>query len=171
MTERLPPQPLPDRLWGEQWQFASLSAGELMAAFRDRPMPVLNLPEARSPVQLGLASTVPIPGVVITGGRRSLALALWLQAVQPVALKFIPGPLHGLILEAGDRDSPPETLRERWVLATFQDEEVTPAAQLFVERKYRSRGLHFLLVQPDDSGMTYSGFWLLQDPALGDRSS
>ncbi|NEQ67039.1 MAG: DUF1092 family protein, partial [Symploca sp. SIO2D2] len=24
-------------------------------------------------------------------------------------------------------------------------------------------GLHFLLVQPDDSGMTYTGFWLLQN--------
>ncbi|WP_448562018.1 Tab2 family RNA-binding protein [Trichothermofontia sp.] len=176
-ADRMPPQPLPADLWGEQWRFASLPAGELMAAFRDRPMPVLDLPEARSPLSLGLAAPLPIPGVIITGGRRSLSLALWLQAAQPVALKFIPGPLNGLILEAGERvcvasshDEKGEVspAKDRWVLATFDDAEVTQSAQLFVERKYRSRGLHFLLVQPDDSGMTYSGFWLLQDPALGE---
>lgn len=159
----LPPQPLPAHLWGDEWRFASLPAGELMVAFRDRPLPVLVLPESRSPLRLGLASTIPIPGVIITGGRRSLSLAVWLQAAQPVALKFIPGPLNGLILEAGEQ--------ARWVLATFNDAGVTQAAQLFVERKYQSRGLHFLLVQPDDSGMTYSGFWLLQDPALAARTS
>ncbi len=155
MSDRRPPQPLPDHLWGDQWRFASLPAAELMAAFRDRPLPVLELPETRSPLNLGLAATLPIPGVIIDGGRRSLPLAFWLRDTQPVALKFIPGPLNGLILEAGDTD--------RWVLATFQDAEVTAAAQLFVERKYRSRGLHFLLVQPDNTGVTYSGFWLLQD--------
>lgn len=162
MSDRQPPQPLPDHLWGDQWRFASLPAAELMTAFQDRPMPVLALPETRSPLRLGLAATLPIPGVIIDGGRRSLALALWLQEAQPVALKFIPGPLNGLILDAGER--------ERWVLATFKDAAVTQSAQLFVERKYQSRGLHFLLVQPDDSGMTYSGFWLLQDPALEART-
>ncbi|MHC5721400.1 MAG: Tab2 family RNA-binding protein, partial [Nostoc sp.] len=39
---------------------------------------------------------------------------------------------------------------------------VTTAAQAFEQLKQQSRGLHFLLVQPDDSGMTYSGFWLLR---------
>lgn len=156
MSDRLPPQPLPDHLWGDQWRFASLPANELMAAFQDRPIPVLALSEARSPLQLGLAATLPIPGVVIDGGRRSLPLAFWLRDIQPIALKFIPGPVNGLILEAGERD--------RWVLATFTDAAVIRAAQLFVERKYRSQGLHFLLVQPDNTGVTYSGFWLLQDP-------
>lgn len=118
-------------------------------------MPVLALPETRSPLRLGLAATLPIPGVIIDGGRRSLALAFWLRDTQPIALKFIPGPINGLILEAGETD--------RWVLATFTDAEVTQSAQLFVERKYRSQGLHFLLVQPDNTGVTYSGFWLLQD--------
>ncbi len=47
-----------------------------------------------------------------------------------------------LILEA--------SLADRWILATFADEKVSAA------------GLYFLLVQPDDSGMTYTGLWLLQ---------
>ncbi|HEY9750428.1 MAG TPA: Tab2 family RNA-binding protein, partial [Allocoleopsis sp.] len=51
---------------------------------------------------------------------------------------------------------------DRWVLATFEDAEVRAAAQAYEQRKQAAQGLHFLLVQPDDSGMTYSGFWLLQ---------
>jgi hypothetical protein len=69
-------------------------------------------------------------------------------------LNYISGAPDGLILEAG--------LVDRWIVATFEDPEVTTAAQAFEQRKKHCRGLHFLLVQPDDSGMTYSGFWLLQ---------
>nr|WP_317106120.1 Tab2 family RNA-binding protein [Chroococcidiopsis sp. SAG 2025] len=36
-------------------------------------------------------------------------------------------------------------------------------AQIYAQRQQQSQGLHFLLVQPDDSGMTYTGFWLLRD--------
>ncbi len=111
------------------------------------------MPHELLPLQLGLASTVAIPGVVIDGGRQSMPLARWLQEVQPVALHYIPGAPDGLILEAG--------LSERWVMATFEDKEVAAAARLYEQRKQTSQGLHFLLVQPDDSGMTYTGFWLL----------
>jgi hypothetical protein len=58
------------------------------------------------------------------------------------------------MLEAG--------LVDRWVLTTFSDPEVNTAAQSFQQRQQAALGLHFLLVQPDDSGMTYSGFWLLR---------
>jgi len=54
-------------------------------------------------------------------------------------------------------------LVDRWILATFTDAEVTTAGKLYQQRKRLSHGLHFLVVQPDKSGMTYSGFWLLQD--------
>jgi hypothetical protein len=46
-------------------------------------------------------------------------------------------------------------------VATFEDREVAAAAANYEQRKQLSQGLHFLLVQPDESGMTYSGFWLL----------
>ncbi len=153
--EKPPPVPLPENLWGDRWRFATLRAGNIEEAFAERPIPILQMPEFLLPISLGLASTVLVPGVVIDGGRQSMQLARWLQDVQPVALNYIAGAPDGLILEAG--------LVERWVVATFEDKEVAAAAQMYEQRKQLSRGLHFLLVQPDDSGMTYSGFWLLRE--------
>lgn len=148
-----PPMPLPENLWGEQWRFAALPAGQIVEAFQDRPLPILALPEELFPINLGLASTVLVPGVVIDGGRQSMNLARWLQGAKPVALNYSPGAPDGLILEAG--------LVDRWVVATFEDSEVKTAARTYEQRKQLSQGLHFLLVRPDDSGMTYTGFWLL----------
>ncbi|NET56302.1 MAG: DUF1092 family protein [Symploca sp. SIO2E6] len=148
-----PPVPLPENLWGDRWRFATLPAGNIVEAFRDHPIPILQMPESLLPLNLGLASTVPVPGVVIDGGRQSMALAHWLQEAQPVSLNYIPGTPNGLILEAG--------LTQRWVVATFEDQEVAVAAKKYQQRQQQSQGLHFLLVQPDDSGMTYTGFWLM----------
>ncbi|PSB01581.1 Tab2/Atab2 family RNA-binding protein [Merismopedia glauca] len=150
-----PPAPLPDHLLGQSWRFASLPASELEATFAERPIPVLEMPKRLLPINLGLASTVAIPGVIVYGGRRSLVLARWLQEAQPYSLNYIPGSPDGLILEAG--------LVDRWILATFTDADVAIAAQTFTKRKQTSQGLHFLSIQPDDSGMTDSGFWLLQE--------
>jgi hypothetical protein len=152
--DKPPPLPLPENLWGEQWRFASLTAGDIAEAFTDRMIPVLEMPEGLLPLHLGLASTTLVPGVVIIAGRRSMQLARWLQNSRPASLSFISGAPDGLILEAG--------LIDRWIIATFDDVEVASAAQTYEQRKQSSKGLHFLLVQPDDSGMTYSGFWLLQ---------
>lgn len=153
--DKPPPTPLPEKLWGEQWRFATLPAGDIEEAFAGRPIPILKMPEFLLPINLGLASTVPVPGVVIYGGRQSMRLARWLQEAQPVALNYVAGTPGGLVLEAG--------LVDRWIVATFEDEEVVAAAQTYEQRKKLSKGLHFLLVQPDDSGMTYSGFWLLRE--------
>jgi hypothetical protein len=154
VIDKPPPIPLPENIWGEQWRFATLPAGELVDIFAQRPIPILSIPEFLQPINLGLASTVPVPGVVIYGGRQSMRLASWLQNIQPFALNYISGDPHGLILEAG--------LVDRWVVATFTDADVVTAAQGYQQRLETSRGLHFLLVQPDDSGMTDSGFWLLR---------
>lgn len=154
--EKPPPLPLPEDLWGERWQFAAIPAMDLVAAFQSRPIPICDLPESRFPVNLAIPSTTPIPGVVVEAGRRSMQLARWLQQVQPVGLVSIPGDPDGLILEAG--------LLDRWVFTTYTDPDVIAAAQTFRSRQQAAQGLHFLLVQPDDSGMTYSGFWLLQWP-------
>lgn len=153
--DKPPPVPLTEKLWGEQWRFATLPAGDIEEVFADRPIPILEMPKFLLPIQVGLASTLPVPGVVIDGGRQSMRLARWLQDTQPVALNYIPGEPAGLILEAG--------LVDRWVVATFADREVEAAATVYEQRKQQSQGLHFLLVQPDDSGMTYSGFWLLRE--------
>lgn len=153
--DKPPPTPLPEKLWGEQWRFATLPASEVETAFKELPIPILEMPDFLLPLNLNLASTVAIPGVVIYGGRQSMRLARWLQEAQPVALNYVAGELSGLVLEAG--------LVDRWIVATFADSEVAAAARAYEQRKQQSRGLHFLLVQPDDSGMTYSGFWLLRE--------
>jgi hypothetical protein len=152
--DKPPPLPLPENLLGDRWRFAALPAGNIKEAFAERPIPILQMPEFLLPINLGLASTVPVPGVVIDGGRQSMRLARWLQEARPVALNYIAGAPDGLVLEAG--------LVDRWIVATFEDKEVATAAQTYEQRKQLSQGLHFLLVQPDDSGMTYTGFWLLK---------
>jgi hypothetical protein len=151
---RTPPQPLPENLWGDSWRFAAVNAGDLADGFARRTIPILVMPEERLPLQLGLASTLSVPGVVIEGGRRSMQIARWFQSVDPVSLNSIAGAPDGLILEAGEVN--------RWIVATFEDPDVRSAAQLYEQRKQAAQGLHFLLVEPDDSGMTYTGFWLLQ---------
>ena len=153
LIDKLPPEPLLENLWGEEWRFANISAGDIVDEFTDRPIPILQIPEFVQPINLGLASTVRIPGVVIYGGRQSMRLAKWLQEANAVSLNYIAGTPDALILEAG--------LADRWILATFDDDEVAAAAKVYTQRKQVSKGLHFLLVQPDDSRMTYSGFWLL----------
>jgi RNA-binding protein Tab2/Atab2 len=155
--EQPAPVPVPEHLWGDRWRFAAISAGDLLPAFGDRPIPIREMPNFLLPMQLKLPSTTPIPGVVIDGGRQSMRLARWLQQEKPAFLNYIPGDPDGLILEAG--------LVDRWIVATFEDAEVKAAAQTFRGRQQANQGLHFLLVQPDDSGITYSGFWLLQRPA------
>lgn len=152
--DKPPPLPLSENLWGDRWRFASLPAGNVEEAFADRPMPILEMPDFLLPLKMGLASTVAIPGVAIDGGRQSMQLARWLQKAKPVSLNYIAGAPDGLVLEAG--------LVDRWIVATFEDKDVAAAARTYEQRKQLSRGLHFLLVQPDDSGMTYTGFWLLQ---------
>ena len=151
--EKPPPQPLPEELWGENWRFATAQASDLLDLAAG-PIPVRSLPDELLPLNLGLPSNATIPGIVLDGGRTAMHLARWLASANPVAIDYIPGTPDGLILEAG--------LVDRWVFLTFEDTNVRSSARSFQQRKKESRGLHFLLVQPDDSGMTQSGFWLLQ---------
>jgi hypothetical protein len=153
-VDKLPPVPLPENLWGEEWRFVTINAGDIIAEFIDRPIPILQMPDFLKPINLGIGSNIPIPGVIIYGGRKSRQLAQWIEENAPVELKYVAGEPDGLILESG--------LADRWVLVTFADEEVKNAANIYEQRKRLSKGLHFLLVQPDDSGMTYTGLWLLQ---------
>ncbi|MFM2432473.1 MAG: hypothetical protein RLZZ511_3687 [Cyanobacteriota bacterium] len=153
MGDRLPPQPLPEHLWGEDWQFAATQAGDLPDLYQGRMIRFLQV-AGPSPLDLGLASDVLVPGVVINAGRRSLQLAQWLDQVKPVALKAVAAELDGLVLDAG--------LIDRWILTTSAVPEVKAAGIAFEQRKAAAQGLHWLLVQPDDSGMTYTGFWLLR---------
>lgn len=149
-----PPLPLSENLWGDRWGFATLAAGDFERTFPYEPIPISSLPVDWLPSRLGLASTTPLPGVIIDAGRQAIALAQWLQSVAPAGLRYMVGEPDGLILEAG--------LCDRWVITTFADGDMAQAGRLFEQRKIQSQGLHFLLVRPDDSGMTYTGLWLLR---------
>jgi hypothetical protein len=146
---------LPELVQPHRWQFAALSAGDLWEFVSTRPIPFQSIPSDRAPLALGIASTTWIPGVILEGGKQSRILAQWLEDQQPAALSPVAGePHHGLILEAG--------LNDRWVMATFEDPDVIQGGKTFQNRLALTKGVHFLLVQPDDSGVTYTGFWLLQ---------
>lgn len=158
--ESPPPVPVPENLWGAErsassrWGFTALAAYDFEQTLPYEPIPLRHLPPSLMPSQLGLASTTPIPGVVVDAGRQAMALARWIQASAPAWLSYVRGEPDGLILEAG--------LCDRWVFTTFSDADVASAGQRFEQRKRDSQGLHFLLVRPDDSGMTTTGLWLLQ---------
>ncbi|HAG83460.1 MAG TPA: hypothetical protein DCL61_20510 [Cyanobacteria bacterium UBA12227] len=98
--DKPPPLPLPENLWGDRWRFATIPAGNIEEAFAERPIPILQMPEELLPLNLGLASTIAVPGVIIDGGRQSMPLARWLEDIQPVALNYISGAPDGLILGA-----------------------------------------------------------------------
>ncbi|MFM6280234.1 MAG: Tab2 family RNA-binding protein, partial [Dolichospermum sp.] len=97
--------------------------GDILDECRELPIPILQILEFLKAINLGLASTVPIPGVIIYGGRHSMSLARWLHKSNPVSLNYIHGTPDGLILEA--------CLADRWILATFADNEVSAAGKLY----------------------------------------
>ncbi|XTZ10476.1 MAG: Tab2 family RNA-binding protein [cyanobacterium endosymbiont of Rhopalodia yunnanensis] len=131
--------------------------GGLIEFLSDCPIPIVDIPNLLLPINLELASTIKIPGIIIYGGQISMYLARWLVDVKPVALNYIPTQIdksRGLVLESD--------LVDLWLLSTFEDSDIAKAAQQYELRKTDSQGLYFLVVQPDDSAVTYSRFWLLR---------
>lgn len=159
--EKPPPQALPENLWGDQWQIATIAAGQIIDLFCDRPIPIKSIPEQLYPLNLNLASDISIPGIVVYGGRQSMQLARWIETQSPSFINYIPtevGKSGGFILETG--------LIDRWVFNTFESAQAAIVAQNYEEKKQTSQGLHFLLIQPDDSGMTTTAFWLLKESCI-----
>lgn len=156
--EKPPPQALPENLWGDQWQIAHIAAGQIIDLFSDRPIPVNSIPEEFYPINLNLSSDVFIPGIVVYGGRRSMQLARWIEQQIPAFINYIPTEVEksgGFVLETG--------LVDRWIFNTFESPQAAEIAKNYQHKKQASKGLHFLLIQPDDSGMTTTAFWLLKD--------
>ncbi|MEL6908724.1 MAG: Tab2/Atab2 family RNA-binding protein [Cyanobacteria bacterium J06648_1] len=158
--EKPPPQALPESLWGDEWQIANIKAGQIIDLFCDRPIPINSIPPDFYPLNLNLASDLFIPGIVVYGGRQSMQLARWIEQQTPAFINYIPtevGKSGGFILETG--------LCDRWVFNTFESEAAEAIARKYEQNKQASKGLHFLLIQPDDSGMTTTAFWLLREVA------
>ncbi|MGL5943175.1 MAG: Tab2 family RNA-binding protein [Waterburya sp.] len=156
--DKPPPQALPENIWGEEWQIASIVAGQIVDLFRDRPLPIYSLPDQFLAINLGIASDIFIPGIVVYGGKKSMQLARWIEQQRPAYINYIPTEVDqsgGFILETG--------LVDRWVFNTFESTQAASIAKSYEQKKQAAKGLHFLLIQPDDSGMTYTAFWLLKD--------
>jgi hypothetical protein len=157
LLEKSPPQALPENIWGDKWQIANIAAGQIIDLFSDRPIPIQSIPQEFYPINLNLASDIFIPGVIVYGGRKSREIARWIEQQIPAFINYIPteiGKSGGFILETG--------LVERWVFNTFESEQAEGIARKYEQNKQASKGLHFLLIQPDDSGMTTTAFWLLR---------
>jgi RNA-binding protein Tab2/Atab2 len=145
------PQPLPDHLWGERWQFVGLPAQALEEQLLSRPIPhrfVANVPS-----QCGLPPDTLIPGIMIEAGRQSMRLARWIAEASPLKVTAMSRELGAVMLTT--------QVGIQWILTTYSDPEVHQAGKTFEQRKQTTQGLHFLLIQPDDSGVTYSGLWVL----------
>ncbi|HIK26382.1 MAG: Tab2/Atab2 family RNA-binding protein [Thermosynechococcus sp. Uc] len=151
--EQPPPLPLPEDIWGESWQFAAITPADLEQLMQ-YPLRILAFDMAMLPEALGLTSDVLIPGIILYGGRKSLKLARWFQEQVPYRLEFVPGQPCGVVLHSG--------LRDRWVFLTFENAEIAKAGELFRDRLQSTQGLHFLLIQPTPSDVTYTALWLLQ---------
>jgi RNA-binding protein Tab2/Atab2 len=149
-----PPQPLPENLWGDRWQFVSLPAEDLEFRLWERPIPVRDAAPFALPSQQDLGSSVTIPGILIEAGRQAMMLSRWLSERKPAQIVAVNLELGAIILTTAQH--------ERWILATYQDAMVREAAQTFESRKAECSNIHFLLIQPDDSGITHTGLWILK---------
>ena len=149
-----PPQPLPEDLWGDLWQYVSLSAEDLEFRLWERPIPFRERSTLALPSQQNLEPTVTIPGVLINAGRQAMKLSRWLLERKPTHIAAVNLELGEIILTTAQQ--------ERWILATYQDAAVREAGQVFEARKAECSNIHFLLIQPDDSGVTHTGLWILK---------
>jgi RNA-binding protein Tab2/Atab2 len=147
------PQPMPEHLWGDRWQFVRLTAEDLEFRLLERSIPLREVSPLALPSQQAIAANALIPGVVIEAGKQAMRLARWVAAQRPVSLEAVNRELGALMLN---------TSRDRWIMATYQDDAVKAAAENFEALKPENSGIHFLLIQPDDTGTTHSGLWILR---------
>jgi RNA-binding protein Tab2/Atab2 len=147
------PQPIPENLWGDRWQFARLTAEDLELRLLKCPIPIREILPSALPSQQQIELDASIPGVVIDAGKQSMRLTRWVAAQRPVSLTAVNRELGALMLDAEGH---------RWIMTTYQDQDVKVASETFEALKLKTSGIHFLLIQPDNTGRTHSGLWLLR---------
>ncbi len=147
------PQPMPEELWGDRWQFVRLTAEDLEFRLLERSIPLREVSSSGLPSEQAITANTLISGVVMEAGKQAMRLARWVAAQQPLNLEAVNRELGALMLN---------TKRDRWIMATYQDEAVKEAAENFEALKIENSGIHFLLIQPDDTGTTHSGLWILR---------
>ena len=140
-------RPLPETARGESWAWARLRASDLADAL-DWDIDFAGL----IPQPEGLVSDSTVPGILLFGGNRALAIAGWLAGLEPVRLE-VAG--RQLILEAG--------LEDRWLLSDLAESDAQQTANELSAARQQSSGLQFLAVQASPSEQRFSGFWMLRD--------
>jgi RNA-binding protein Tab2/Atab2 len=148
------PQPMPEDLWGDRWQFVRLTAEDLEFRLLERSIPIREVSPSARPSEQAISPDALIPGIMIEAGKQSMRLARWVATQQPISLEAVNRELGALMLSTQSDD--------RWIMTTYQDEAVKEASENFEALKLGSGGIHFLLIQPDDTGITYSGLWILR---------
>lgn len=148
-----PPQPLPDALVGEKWQFVALEA----SAFADMNEWAIDFGESFPLSLAALAPETRIPGLLIFSSR-AVPLAAWMSGLELACVKFDAETPARLLLETG--------LNDRWTLATLPKPNLQTEAQQFESTKQAAKGVHFLAVQSGPETETFAGFWLLQEIVL-----
>ena len=146
---KTPPQPLPDALLGEKWQFVTLPVSTL-AEMNEW---LIDFGEA---FPLGLIELPPdaqIPGLLIFSARAT-PLAAWMSGLEVGGVRFDSDYPTRLLLETG--------LNDRWALASLANPQVQTEAQNFEVAKQQAHGVHFLAIQANPETEAFAGFWLLQ---------
>lgn len=144
------PQPLPDALLGEKWQFVSLEA----AAFADMREWDIAFGES---FPLGMVDLLPetlIPGLIIYS-HRAVPLAAWMSGLELACLKLDLDPVPRLLLETG--------INDRWTLVNLSTAQMRTEAEGFEASKQQANQVHFLAIQSDPQSEAFAGFWLLQE--------
>lgn len=143
------PQPLPDALIGEKWQFVSLPA----SAFDEMNEWSIDFSEVFPLSLAGLTPETAIPGLLVFSSR-ALPLAAWMSGIELAGVQFDQEQSPRLLLETG--------LNDRWNLAALPSPELQAEAQQFEAAKQAANGVHFLAVQTNPESEAFAGFWLLQ---------
>lgn len=143
------PQPLPDALLGEQWQFVTLEA----SAFAEMSEWTIDFGEAFPLGLTGVSPSTPIPGLLIFSSR-AVPLAAWMSGLELDCIIFDQETPTRLLLETG--------LTDRWALVGLPSPALQAEAQQFEATKQQANGVHFLAIQSSPNTEAFAGFWLLQ---------
>ncbi|XGV94970.1 MAG: Tab2/Atab2 family RNA-binding protein [Leptolyngbya sp. BL-A-14] len=146
---KTPPQPLPDALLGEKWQFVTLPVRTL-AEMNEW---AISFGEAFPLGLAGLASEAQVPGLLIFSARAT-PLAAWMSGLEVAGVKLDDDYPTRLLLETG--------LNDRWNLASLATSQTQKEAQAFEAAKQQANGVHFLAIQANPETEAFAGFWLLQ---------
>ncbi|HRD41325.1 MAG TPA: Tab2/Atab2 family RNA-binding protein [Prochlorococcaceae cyanobacterium AMR_MDS_5431] len=141
----LPAIPLPTAVRGDSWSWASLPIDVLCNTHRwDISFASLLSPPTT------VNKNILVPGICLLSNERALAIAAWIEGLEPVKLKIFD---NQLVLEAG--------LEDKWLLTDLSDEEAAIAKVAFNESSVNAFGLQFLAVQKDISH--FDGLWMMRD--------